>query len=35
VPGSHGYFVGNLKEKDLLENLGVEGRMTIKCISKK
>jgi hypothetical protein len=32
---AHGYFVGNLKEKDRLEGPGVQGRIIIKCISKK
>jgi len=29
------YFVGNLKEKDHLEDLGLDRRMAIKWISKK
>jgi hypothetical protein len=31
---AHRYFVGNLKEKDQLEDLGVNRRMKIKWISK-
>jgi hypothetical protein len=32
---AHRYFVGNLKEKDHLEDLGVDRSMKIKWISKK
>jgi hypothetical protein len=32
---AHRYLVGNLKEKDHLEDLGIDRRMTIKWISKK
>jgi hypothetical protein len=32
---AHRYFVGNLKEKDHLEDLGVDRRLKIKWISKK
>jgi len=32
---AHRHFVGNLKEKDHLEDLGLDRRMIIKWISKK
>jgi len=35
MTNAHMYFIGNLKEKGHLEDLGLDRRMTIKWISKK